>query len=79
MTDRKQTIVLCSCERTMPLDTNAVRRGCRGAKVETAGELCRAELERFRAALAAGEPLVIGCTQEAVSYTHLTLPTILLV
>ena len=49
----------------MPLDANAVRRGCRGAKVEAAGQLCRAELERFRTALAAGEPLVIGCTQEA--------------
>jgi ferredoxin len=49
----------------MPLDTDAVRRGCRGAKVETAGQLCRAELERFRAALAAGEALTIGCTQEA--------------
>ena len=54
MTERKQTIILCSCESTMPLDTGAVRRGCRGAKVETAGQLCRAELERFRAALAAG-------------------------
>ena len=49
----------------MPLDTDAVRRGCRGAKVETAGQLCRAELERFRAAVAAGEALTIGCTQEA--------------
>ncbi len=49
----------------MPLDTEAVRRGCRGAKVETAGQLCRAELERFRTALAAGEPLTVGCTQEA--------------
>ena len=49
----------------MPLDAGAVRRGCRGAKVETAGQLCRAELERFRAAVAAGAPLTIGCTQEA--------------
>jgi ferredoxin len=65
MTERKQTIVLCSCESTMPLDVNAVRRGCRGAKVESAGQLCRAELERFRAFLAKGEPLTVGCTQEA--------------
>jgi len=65
MTERKQTIVLCSCESTMPLDLNAVRRGCRGAKVESAGQLCRAELERFRAFLARGEPLTVGCMQEA--------------
>src|SRR4029077_7200927 len=63
--DRRQTIILCSCEDTMPLDEAAVRRGCRGAKVESAGQLCRAELERFRAAVAAGEPLTIACTQEA--------------
>ena len=49
----------------MPLDLNAVRRGCRGAKVESAGQLCRAELERFRAFLARGEPLTVGCMQEA--------------
>ena len=48
----------------MPLDGEAVRRGCRGAEVKTANQLCRAELEKFRAAAAAG-PLVVGCTQEA--------------
>jgi ferredoxin len=69
MTDRKQTIILCSCERTMPLDTDAVRRGCRGAKIETAGQLCRNELERFRAAV--GEPLIVGCTQEAPLFAEI--------
>lgn len=49
----------------MPLDGDAVRRGCRGAKIETAGQLCRAELARFRLALAEGAPVVVGCTQEA--------------
>ena len=33
----------------MPLDADAVRRGCRGAEVTTAQHLCRAEIERFRA------------------------------
>jgi len=55
----------------MPLDTEAVRRGCRGASVETAGQLCRAELERFRAAVAAGEPLTIGCAQEAPLFAEI--------
>ncbi len=49
----------------MPLHGDAVRHGCRGARVETAGQLCRAELDRFRAAVAAGTPLIVGCTQEA--------------
>ncbi len=55
----------------MPLDAGAVRRGCRGAKVESAGQLCRAELERFRGAVASGAPLTIGCTQEAPLFAKL--------
>jgi ferredoxin len=58
-------IVLCSCEDTMPLDTGAVVRGCRGAELTTARQLCRAELERFRALAAKPEALTIACTQEA--------------
>jgi ferredoxin len=65
MADRPQDIFICSCEDTMPLDADAVRRGCRGANVSTARQLCRAELERFRTAAASGEPLIVGCTQEA--------------
>src|SRR5262249_7883312 len=63
MADRP--IILCSCEDTMPLDGAAVKGGCRGAEVRTAPQLCRAELEKFRAAAAKGEPLIVGCTQEA--------------
>jgi ferredoxin len=62
--ERPKDILLCSCEDTMPLDADAVRRGCRGAEVKTAKQLCRAELERFRAAAARGQPLIVGCTQE---------------
>ena len=65
MADRPRNILICSCEDTMPLDADAVRRGCRGAEVTTARQLCRAELERFRAAAASGEPLTVACTQEA--------------
>jgi ferredoxin len=39
-------------------------------KVETASQLCRAELERFRASLASGAPLIVGCTQEAPLFTE---------
>ena len=47
----------------MPLDAAAVKRGCRGANVLTGRQLCRAELDKFRAA--SDEPLIVGCTQEA--------------
>src|SRR5437763_7308522 len=58
-------ILICSCEDTMPLDADAVKRGCRGAQVTTAHHLCRAEIEKFRAAVAQGEAVIDGCTQEA--------------
>ena len=49
-------VLLCSCEDTMPLDDGTVRKACRGAEVKTARQLCRAELDRFRAAAATGRP-----------------------
>ncbi len=60
---QKRTILVCSCEDTMPLDAGALGRGCRGAEIKEARQLCRAELERFRAA-ARGALLTVGCTQE---------------
>lgn len=54
----------------MPLDGKAIERGCRGAKVETVRQLCRAEIERFRAAAGAGAPLTVGCTQEAPLFSE---------
>jgi ferredoxin len=57
-------ILICSCEDTMPLDPESLRRGCRGS-VSTAHHLCRAEIDKFRVAAAGGTPLIVGCTQEA--------------
>src|SRR5437588_9691670 len=69
MGDRK--ILICSCEDTMPLDAQAVRRGCRGTEVSTAHQLCRAELDIFRQAAMAGAPLTVGCTQEVPLFSEL--------
>ncbi len=71
MADRPHDILICSCEDTMPLDVDSVRRGCRGANVTSARQLCRAELARFRAAASAGAPLVVGCTQEAPRFSEI--------
>ncbi|MGA7803777.1 4Fe-4S dicluster domain-containing protein [Bradyrhizobium sp.] len=53
----------------MPLDLDAVRRGCRGEPM-TATELCRAELDRFRAIAAKETPLTVGCTQQAALFSE---------
>ncbi|WP_372421773.1 4Fe-4S binding protein [Salinarimonas chemoclinalis] len=47
----------------MPLDTEALAKGC-GGRLETATQLCRAEIGRLEAAFASGAPVTIGCTQE---------------
>lgn len=70
MAERPDHILLCSCDDTVRLDTDAVRRNCRGAEVTTARQLCRAELERFRVAAATNGSLLVGCTQEAPRFTE---------
>jgi ferredoxin len=71
MTDRPRNILICSCEDTMPLDVEAVKRRCRGAVVSSARALCRAELDKFRAAAAGNDALLVGCVQEAPLFSEL--------
>jgi ferredoxin len=57
-------LLICSCEKTMPLDAQAIGRGCVG-RITQADQLCGLELGRFKAALADGAPITVACTQEA--------------
>ncbi|WP_249148323.1 4Fe-4S binding protein [Bradyrhizobium sp. AUGA SZCCT0177] len=57
-------LLICSCEKTMPLDVPAISRGCAG-KITQANQLCGLELDRFKQALADGAPITVACTQEA--------------
>ncbi|WP_249133555.1 4Fe-4S binding protein [Bradyrhizobium sp. AUGA SZCCT0182] len=57
-------LLICSCEKTMPLDVPAISRGCPG-KITQANQLCGLELDRFKQALADGAPITVACTQEA--------------
>jgi ferredoxin len=61
----QRAILVCSCEDTVPLDTQALQLGCRGARLVTGRQICRAELESFRELVATGAPVTMGCTQEA--------------
>src|SRR5215831_20161759 len=70
MTDGPRKILICSCEDTMPLDGEAVQRGCRGSEVKTAHQLCRREIDAFRRAVESGAPLTVGCTQEAPLFSE---------
>ena len=55
-----ETILICSCERTMPLQEPAA--ATLGAAVVCDHQLCGAGLGKLRAALAAGGPVTVGCT-----------------
>src|SRR5258706_3383858 len=70
-----RTFMVCSCEATMPIDdatiAQAISKACPGAALKRADHLCRVEVERFRAALAAGTPLTVACTQEAPLFAEL--------
>ncbi|WP_291844689.1 4Fe-4S binding protein [Bradyrhizobium sp.] len=57
-------LLICSCEKTMPLDEAAIGRGCT-ARITQANQLCGLDLDRFRQALADGAPITVACTQEA--------------
>jgi len=57
-------LLICSCEKTMPLNAQAIGRGCAG-RITQADQLCGLELDRFKAALADGAPITVACTQEA--------------
>ena len=65
-----KTILICSCEDTMRLDTAAVKRGCRNSEIADFRHLCRAELDHFRNAAKAEGPLIVGCTQEAPLFSR---------
>src|SRR6266481_685957 len=65
MAQPPKTILMCSCEDTMRLDTAAAKRGCRNSEIATFRQLCRAEIDQFRSAAKAEGSLTVGCTQEA--------------
>src|SRR6202008_3623535 len=51
-------------EKTMPLDVQAIGRGCTG-KITQANQLCGLERSGSQAALAGGTPVTVACTQQA--------------
>ncbi len=63
MTTSARTILLCSCERTMPINAAMVALGCKGSTIITAEHLCGPELELFRNTAAAGQ-LLVACTAQ---------------
>ncbi|QJP16843.1 4Fe-4S dicluster domain-containing protein [Starkeya sp. ORNL1] len=75
MTSPSEQILICSCEDTVPLDADAVGRGCKGSEILTARNLCGREMDRFRVIAAADRALTVGCTQEAALFLDVSSET----
>lgn len=61
-----KTVLVCNCEKTMPLDGQKLARACGAVSAPAvATQLCRAEVARFDKALASGTSLIVACTQES--------------
>src|SRR6266403_3429237 len=69
MTDSGR-ILICSCDGTVPLGTEAIRCGCHSEPI-TATQLCGAELDRFRSIAAQDGPVTVACTQEAALFSDI--------
>lgn len=66
-----KTILLCDCEGTMPLDGKALLKACGGeGDGDIHNHLCRSQIERFKAAVVDGQPLIVACTQEAPLFSE---------
>jgi len=66
-----RTILLCSCEKTMPVDADLIKKLFPNAEVKTAHNLCGADVDRVHDALSSSAPLIIGCTQEAALFSDI--------
>src|SRR5687767_13885533 len=76
MKRNSETILICNCERSMALDGKAVCRALDAegeARVHT--QLCRAEIESFRSAIAGGGEVLVACTQEAPLFAEIAAET----
>src|SRR5262249_2509181 len=59
-------LLVCNCQRTMDIDGARLAAALGQARpLSVHSELCRGQLSLFRAAVAAGAPTHVACTQEA--------------
>lgn len=72
MTQERRRLLLCNCNRTMPLDGKPVAAALHLDEVpHVNSELCRRHVAAFEATAKAGEDMVVACTQEAPLFTEL--------
>lgn len=71
MTAKSPRVLLCNCQHSMPLDTEAIAAALGIAAPFPHAELCAAESDGLRRALDDGAPVLVACTQEAPLFAEL--------
>jgi len=72
MTQERRKLLLCNCNRTLPLDGKAVAGALALDSVpHVSSELCRRHVAAFEAAAKNGDDLLVACTQEAPLFREL--------
>lgn len=66
-----KTVLVCSCEGTMPVDGKAVAAALGAEPPQIFHHLCRSQVGAYRDALTRGEPLLVACRQEAPLFGEL--------
>ncbi len=72
---RDKRVLVCDCERTMTLDVKRLAGALGADEPFLHTHLCRSQVDAFKEAAAAGEPLLVCCTQEAPLFGELAVET----
>ena len=60
-------ILICDCEGTIDLPKKALEKLFGTDDITVNTHLCRTQIGNFTNAVAAGEPMIVACTQEALA------------
>ena len=72
MSEEKHKLLLCNCNKTMPLDAKATAAALGSDAVPVVhSELCRRHVAACEAAAKSGDDLLVACTQEAPLFREL--------
>ncbi len=64
-------VLICDCGKTMPLDGTALAAALGTEEPFVHTQLCRQQIDNYKAALSDGEPLLVACTQEAPLFSEI--------
>ena len=64
------TVLVCDCEGTMPLDGDAIAKACGAESCSVGRILCRDQIGQLVDAARDGDRVTVACTQEGAAFTE---------